>query len=294
MEIKEILNELGYNLKDYGKRYRTKPIYRDSNNATSLSIDKNTGSWYDFSEETGGSFEDLICKTLNLKTRFSARSWLKNKDFCQIKKETKPLIKKQKIFPEEFLKELFPIHNYWIKRGIEEKTINLFKGGICYEGQLNNRYVFPIFNYKKQIVGFSGRDIINSDRPKWKHLGDVDKWCYPTFLNFDYVWNGKEIILIESIGDMLSLWQAGIKNTLVLFGLNLSNKRFNFLIKSFPKKILISLNNDINNQKSGQKAANKIYSKLEKYFDKNQIVIKLPNKKDFGEMTTEEIIEWKK
>ena len=45
----------------------------------------------------------------------------------------------------------------------------------------------------------------------------------------------KELILIESIGDMLSLWSAGIKNTLVIFGLNLSPSLIGALIKIDPK-----------------------------------------------------------
>ena len=35
--------------------------------------------------------------------------------------------------------------------------------------------------------------------------------------------------------------------------------------------------------------ADKTYRKLLRYFDKNQIKIKLPEKKDFGEMSVEEI-----
>jgi hypothetical protein len=35
-------------------------------------------------------------------------------------------------------------------------------------------------------------------------------------------------------------------------------------------------------------------SRLSRYFDKNQLKIALPPKKDFGEMTREEILQWKK
>ena len=49
MSILEILQKIGYtDVKDNGKYYRTKPLYRSSNNNTSLCIEKNTGCFYDF------------------------------------------------------------------------------------------------------------------------------------------------------------------------------------------------------------------------------------------------------
>ena len=45
-DIKEILQNIGYqNLKDFGGWYRTRPIYRISDNDTVLAINKNTGYW---------------------------------------------------------------------------------------------------------------------------------------------------------------------------------------------------------------------------------------------------------
>ena len=68
----------------------------------------------------------------------------------------------------------------------------------------------------------------------------------------------------------------------------------NFLLKLDPDKIYISFNNDNEKNNAGNDAAEKAFNKLLRYFDKRQLVIKLPTKKDFGEMTTEEIIKWKK
>ena len=158
---------------------------------------------------------------------------------------------------------------------------------------MKNRYVFPIFNSKEEIVGFSGRDITNQSKIKWKHLGDKINWCYPTFLNLDIVKEKKEVYIIESIGDCLSLWDAGIKNTIVTFGLEVSVSILNLLLKVDPNKIYISFNNDENKNKASNEAADKAINKLLRYFDKNQLYIKLPSKKDFGEMSIEEIVQWK-
>ena len=60
-DVKSILHEIGYtNLKDDGQFFRAKPLYRDSGNATSLRIRKNSGGWVDFSADLSGSLRDLI------------------------------------------------------------------------------------------------------------------------------------------------------------------------------------------------------------------------------------------
>ena len=137
-------------------------------------------------------------------------------------------------------------HSYWINRGVSQETLNLFLGGVADNGKMKNRYVFPIFNAKNNIIGFSGRDITNLSKIKWKHIGEKTEFVYPLFVNSEIIQQQKEIILVESIGDMLSLWQAGVKNTLVTFGTSLSLAILNYSLKLDPKKIYISLNNDSN------------------------------------------------
>jgi DNA primase len=92
----------------------------------------------------------------------------------------------------------------------------------------------------------------------------------------------------------LSLWDAGIKNTIVTFGLEISVPILNILLKVDPNKIYISFNNDQHKNSAGNIAGEKAYNKLLRYFDKKQLEIKLPSKKDFGEMNTEEILQWQK
>lgn len=295
ISIHQILTNLGYNLKDCGREYRTKPIYRDSDNDTVLRIYKDTGFWVDFKENISGDFTSLVKMSLKLDSEEQAKTWLKDKNYQQIVvQDTKPQIKEKKTFDKDLLLKLNKNHEYWIKRGVNIETMNLFKGGIASAGKMKDRYVFPIFDSKNEIVGFSGRDITNKSKIKWKHLGDKSSWCYPSFLNVDEIKKQKEVIIIESIGDCLSLYQADVKNTIVTFGLEISISILNFLLKLDPDKIYISFNNDYEKNNAGNDASEKAFNKLLRYFDKKQLVIKLPTKKDFGEMTPEEIIQWKK
>jgi 5S rRNA maturation endonuclease (ribonuclease M5) len=295
VNVYQILIDLGYKLKDCGKEYRTRPLYRDSDNDTVLKIYKDTGHWFDFKENISGDFTSLVGMTLKLEDPIKAKEWLKDKNFTfhQPKEVSKPLLKSTKKFDLNLLSNLENNHFYWNKRGIDNETLSQFKGGVGKAGKMKNRYVFPIFDIKNNIIGFSGRDITNLSKIKWKHLGEKNDFVYPLFLNSQEIEIQKEVILVESIGDMLSLYQAGIKNVLVTFGTSLSLGILNYLLKMDVKKIYISLNNDSNKNNAGNIGAEKTYSRLKRYFDDKQLKISLPTKKDFGEMNKEEILQWK-
>ena len=155
-----------------------------------------------------------------------------------------------------------------------------------------DRYVFPIFNKKQQVVGFSGRDLKPEKkedskfvRPKWKHIGDKSKWNYPLLNNVKIIREQKSIIIVESIGDMLSLWENNIKNTIVSFGVILSPNILGTLTRMDPDKIFISFNDDSSNSNAGNEAARVAKKKLLQFFDEDQITIKLPEEhNDFNEM----------
>lgn len=295
ISVYEILTELGYQLKDYGKEFRAKPLYRDSDNDTVLRIYKDTGKWFDFKQNISGDINSLVRLTLKIDDPDKAQEWLKNKNFHTNYsiEYTKPILKSTKKFDFNLLDNLEDNNSYWNQRGINNNTLIQFKGGIANAGKMKKRYVFPIFNIKSDIIGFSGRDITNLSKIKWKHLGEKNDFLYPLFLNSEIIENQKEVILVESIGDMLSLWQADVKNVLVTFGTNLSLTILNYCLKIDVKKIYISLNNDSNKNNAGNIGAEKTHARLKRYFDDKQLQIALPIKKDFGEMTKEEIMQWK-
>lgn len=297
----EILYKLGYtNLKSSGPVFRTKPLYRDSGNNQVLCIFKDTGYFKDHGrEEFKGSLEELVRLTLNLRSHKEACQWL-GVDYKKINYSPVEVIKyieQDKIFDQENLSLIKPVHDYWNNRKISNNTLNIFKSGLdngTEGGKMQNRYVFPIFDNKDNIIGLSGRKLeAKSNRPKWIHYGKKSKWIYPSFVNKNYIKDKEEVILVESIGDMLSLWEAGIKNSVVLFGVNLSDSILFYLIGLRVKKIVIALNNDGEN-KAGNSGAEKISKDLKNYFDESYIKIALPDKNDFNEMSKNEILNWKK
>lgn len=300
IDIKSILQDIGYsNIKDNGKELRMRPIYRDSDNDSVLAVKKDTGHFIDFSKSISGSFEYLIQISLNLKSIDDAKQKLQEKwSISEIKRENRPLVAGLKIFPISYLNKILPIHSYWENRGIRKETLDVFRGGIVEQGSMANRYVFPILSSNNELIGVTGRYVkeIPKDKniPKWLHKGRTSEWKYPLQVNAEIIKEKKEVILIESIGDMLSLWQAGIKNTIVVFGLHLSPCLMSLLIKLNLNKILVSFNDDSHKNGAGNKASKTAIEKLQNHFDKDQIKIAFPTKNDFGEMNQEELLLWKK
>ena len=140
----------------------------------------------------------------------------------------------------------------------------------------------------------SGRSLLDRN-PKWKHIGEKSQWKYPLQLNNKIVRQEKKAILVESIGDMLALWDCGIKNVIVTFGLDVSVSVVSYLLRIDVDDIFIAFNNDQNKNSAGNKAAKKAYSRLSRHFDSEQIHIAIPRESsDFGEMDKEEILGWKK
>jgi hypothetical protein len=298
MDFKNILLDVGYsNIKDNGREFRMKPMYRDSSSDTVLSVRKDTGHFIDFSKQISGSFEHLIQLSLGLKTIDEAKTVLRDKWEIngEIKREHRPTVSGVKIFPKSYLEKIIPDHSYWEARGVSKDTLQLFNGGIVHNGTMANRYVFPIFNSKKELIGITGRytEDIPEGKPKWLHRGRTSEWKYPLQVNQKILKEKKEIILIESVGDMLSLWECGIKNTIVVFGLNISPAFLSLLIKLDPNKIFVSFNDDSDNNNAGNKGVETAVKKLKNYFDPDQIQVAFPTRNDFGDMSREEILKWR-
>jgi len=297
-DVRQILEQLGYKLNDRGKEWRSKPLYRDSDNDSSLKINKNNGRWIDFARNESGSLEQLVEKTLGINF-ISAKKWIKKNGFeasnyTQQKEEIN--LEYIKFFDPDLLKKLVKNSKYWNDRGVSSDALDPFKGGLCSTGKMAGRYVFPIFDEDLKIRGFAGRSIYSNNDIKWKLIGKRSDWNYPLFLTKEFIQKEGECIIVESIGDGLSLWQAGIKNFIISFGLNSLEHICYTLVKLDPAKIIIAFNNDtVDNKKTGagNLAATNFKKNLETFFSKDQIMIKLPELNDFGSMTKEQILKWK-
>ena len=272
--------------------------WRDGDDPTSVAIYKDSQTAVDF--VTGEKYDILGLVSLILGGKAKAEKFLKDKLVDLERTNSQPLLKSRKILDPELITDWQTDYSYWANRRISVETLQLFGGGVSTKGKTAQRYVFPIYSNDSQyLIGVAGRDLYvksKQGRPKWKLIGDKSKWTYPLHLNRSIIEESKQIYLVESIGDGLALWDAGIKNFLITFGVELSQSIISVLIMLDPSKIYVSLNNDVGmgNNEAGNKAAIKARTKLKNYFDDSQIIVKLPTRKDFGEMSKEEITAWAK
>lgn len=290
MEIREVLNNIGYNnLTDDGEYWRCKPLYRESNNRTSLRIRKTNGDFQDFSANIYGNLPKLISLTLNIPID-KAQSYEGLENVQKIEEKDKVnFVSSIKL--EEMT--LLPSYNFYLKRGIDKNILEKLGAKLCMSGSMINRIVFPIKDQNGRIIGLDGRLAYDDDaKIKWKKKGYKKDWVYPRE-SIPKIKEAGFVILVEGISDILALYNVGIENCLSIFGTSISPKVQAILLSLNPK-IVISTNNEPDNNNIGNLAAEKISKKLLKFFPESRIKIELPIKKDFGVMSKSEILDWYK
>jgi 5S rRNA maturation endonuclease (ribonuclease M5) len=297
MNLVDILRNAGCKPSNHGTYLTCAAKYRGGDDPTSVAVYLQTNTVHDFVTSKTMSIEEFLKKTLNLKSQEQLEKILTGtKEYyssCFADQDNEdPFAKTTKYYSNDDTISLDKDTSYWQGRGVKEGALEIFEGGVCKSGKMENRYVFPIFNSRKKIEGFSGRDITGKSKIKWKHIGKKNDWAYPLYFSHKYITESNEIILVESIGDMLSLWQTGINNVGITFGTDIGSGLLKAILRLDPKRIIIATNNDVN--QAGQKAAQKMFKKLGEFFDPEQIIISHPIKNDFGEQSFEENLLWYK
>lgn len=296
-DYKSILENLGYKLTDRGSFWHTTALYRGGDNPTAVQVYKNSGVWKDFVQDTDFlPFEALLEKTLNTKDKLKIREVLKNKTSDYSISTKKNLLIQEKTYDASCLKKLLPHYDFYTKepRSISKETLQDYLCGLATGGKMYQRIVFPVFNKDGKIHGFSGRKVSDkNDSPKWLHMGKKTDWFYPYFSNPKTAYSiteKKSAFLLESIGDSLALYDAGVENNLVCFGISISPKFISHLASLDIERIYVSMNNDSENERNrGFEGAFKVICKLVETIDFKKVYFIPPKKNDFGIMSKLEI-----
>lgn len=288
-QIGEFLRERGYQLRDCGDYWTTRAIFRGGVRPTSLTVWKRDGRFKDWVTGQSGSPEFLAKTVSGAAPNFINDSY-----------DIQERIVVDKIYSEKCLERLLPSYQLFTKRGISDATMKFFGAGLAQKGKLLRRVCFPCRNEKGQIIGFSGRwysDKLPSENfAKWKFVGRKTNFIFPGILNRDEIIKAGQVILVESIGDLLALWEAGIKNTFCIFGASLTKRHMSYVSCLEVNDVVIALNDDKKEDGTnpGQEGALKALERLNEVMDAGVVRIVKPTKNDFGEMRVGEIREWKK
>lgn len=129
-------------------------------------------------------------------------------------------------------------------------------GTIYFKGQdlvdrFRGRIVFPLFDHRGNIIGFSGRILPWESKELAKYINSPETPVYHKSnvlfgLNFTKEEIKKAGFAIVSEGelDMISPWQAGFKNIVAIKGSALTEEQVRLLLR-FTKRIVLALDSDI-------------------------------------------------
>lgn len=290
--IKSVLSANGYAFTDHENYISCSANYRNVSDTSSVVIYHKDNNVIDFASGWKGSVHDFLKLVTNQTTEEELDKYLKNNQIEISNIQIEPKIKISQKFDLLQLQYIDLNNNQYLNgRGINNETCKLFGCGFVartVKGGLRNRVVIPVWNTnKKDLVGFVGRAVDDNTKPKVKIYGNKTGFVFPSYLNDKIIEQNKSVILVESQIDVLWMWQNGIKNVLCLFGTELSLGVLNYLLRKNVNHIVIATNNESSG--IGNNAAIKIAARLKKYFDVKSIIIKLPVKKDFADMTVEEL-----
>lgn len=143
--------------------------------------------------------------------------------------------------------------------------------------KFRNRVMFPIFDYRGNVIGFGGR-VLDDSLPKYLNSPDTlifNKRENLYGLNFARKEiKDRSVILVEGYMDLISLYQYGIKNVVATLGTALTDGQGS-LIKRYADTAIISYDSDEAGIKATLRAI-EILSKL----DINVKVLNLKECKD--------------
>ena len=143
--------------------------------------------------------------------------------------------------------------------------------------KFRNRVMFPIFDYRGNVIGFGGR-VLDDSLPKYLNSPDTlifNKRQNLYGLNFARKEiKDRSVILVEGYMDLISLYQYGIKNVVATLGTALTDGQGS-LIKRYADTAIISYDSD----EAGIKATLRAIEILNK-LDINVKVLNLKECKD--------------
>lgn len=200
---------------------------------------------------------------------------------------------------------------YYIHRGYSSEILDKYDIGLCDRPnkEMTNRIVAPIYDDKREyVVGCTGRSVFEKcqscnhyhdnteDCPneyslykfsKWKHSSGFksQNHLYNIWFAKQHIQQSTTAIIVESPGNVWRLEEAGIHNSVAIFGSSMSDRQKIILDASGAMTIVVLTDND----EAGDKAAEQIISKCQNTY---KIIRPKIIRSDIGEMTIEEINQY--
>lgn len=133
---------------------------------------------------------------------------------------------------------------------VEKAGIGIVRGQSLYD-RFNGRVVFPLFDHRGNPIGFSGRILPWDKRETGKYINSPETPLYHKSnvlfglnLSRSFIKKKKTAIVVEGELDLISSWQAGIKNVVAIKGSALTEEQVR-LLSRFANRFILSLDSDM-------------------------------------------------
>jgi DNA primase len=148
------------------------------------------------------------------------------------------------------LKKFLVDKKKFLPMDIEKAGIGIPRGQDLYD-RFNGRVIFPLFDHRGNPIGFAGRVLpwdkretgkyINSPETPLYHKSNV---LYGLNITRGFIKKKKVAIVVEGELDLISSWQAGIKNIVAIKGSALTEEQVK-LLSRFAQKFILALDSDM-------------------------------------------------
>ncbi len=160
--------------------------------------------------------------------------------------------------------------SYARTKGIEPEVLN--QAGLVvprteasgFYDRFRNRITFPIFNLSGKIVGFGGRVLDDEDVPKYLNSPETPiyhkgKILYGLNLSKDEIRQSGSAILVEGYVDLISLYQAGVKNATASSGTAFTQDQAR-LLSRYAEKVYLFFDADSAGQSAVFRSVDLLFS----------------------------------
>lgn len=201
-------------------------------------------------------------------------------------------IKKGKISRDVVRSSLVIPSPYYLKRGFSAEILDEYDVGDSTttntKKPMYKRVVIPIYDEEKNMIGCSGRAIYEDWEPKWRNFNfQKSQTLFNYWRAAPHIKKSGEVILVEGPGNVLRFEEAGIHNSLAMFGKDISDAHQFLLERLGVMTIKICLDDD----EAGHKGRDKIIRNCSSLY--NIKVAKFVGN-DVGELSVDQVkeIEW--
>ena len=190
------------------------------------------------------------------------------------------------------------LSDYLVKKK-NYKNKDLLIAGVSYErnGKLydffRGRIIFPLFDHRGNVSGFSGRALDDKEMPKYLNTKETSVYhkgsmFFGLNLAKDEIKQKQDAIITEGEFDVISIFETGVKNTVAIKGTALTEAQVN-LLSRFTPKITLCLDQD----SAGFEATRRSLEIIEKKGLTTSIIV-LKEGKDPDEVIKKNPLEFKK